>query len=144
VKRLATIEGVEVTGTVSDIRPFLAEATVAVAPLRIARGVQNKILEAMAMGLPVVATSRAHDGLDARPGRELFVEDDPERFARRVAELFGAPATRAEVGSAARRFVETHHSWAASMRKLDQVLADVTRSSVGVATGEVPAVGGRP
>jgi sugar transferase (PEP-CTERM/EpsH1 system associated) len=130
VRRLAARPGVLVTGAVPDVRPFVTSAAVAVAPLRIARGVQNKVLEAMAMGLPVVATRKAHEGIDARPGEHLFVEDDPVRFADLVLSLLADPERRAEVGRTARRFVETRHSWPASMRQLDDVIRRVTRHTV--------------
>lgn len=127
VRRLAAVPGVQVTGTVPDVRPFLRRAAVAVAPLRVARGIQNKVLEAMATGLPVVATSKGHEGLEARPGEHLFVEDAPGKFADVVVGLLNSPGLRAEVGRAARKFVEAHHCWTASMAILDQVLAAVTR-----------------
>jgi glycosyltransferase involved in cell wall biosynthesis len=145
VRRLTGFSGVHVTGTVADVRPFLRQAAVAVAPLRIARGIQNKVLEAMAMGLPVVATSKAHEGLAARPGQHLFVEDDPTQFAKLVAGLLEAAGLRAEVGRAARQFVETHHCWAASMAKLDHVLTEVTRWTVAWAPSTaIHSVGGHP
>lgn len=144
VRHLARLPGVHVTGTVADVRPFLRQAAVAVAPLRIARGVQNKVLEAMAMGLPVVATSKAHEGLEACPGQHLFVEDDPAGVAERVAGLLETPELRTEVGRAARRFVETHHSWGASLAKLDQVLIEVTRSAaVSAPSTAISSAGGR-
>ena len=85
VQALATIPGVTVTGRVADVRPYLARASVAVVPLRIARGIQNKLLEAMAMGLPAVACSAAASGVEAVPGRDLFVADDPAGFAAAAA-----------------------------------------------------------
>ena len=128
VRRLAAMPGVQVTGAVPDVRPYLGDAAVAVAPLRVARGVQNKVLEAMGMGLPVVATARAREGIEARPGRDLLVEDDARAFADAVIGLLRSPARRLEIGLAGRAFVEAHHSWAASMAKLDSVLAEITRS----------------
>ncbi len=133
VRRLTTMPGVRVTGTVQDVRPFLRQASLAVAPLRVARGIQNKILEAMAMGLPVVATSKAHEGLEARPGEHLLVEDDPVRFADAVVHLLSAPLVRATIGRAARKFVEDHHSWALSLAKLDRVLNEAARDLVASA-----------
>jgi sugar transferase (PEP-CTERM/EpsH1 system associated) len=127
VRRLSATPGVHVSGTVPDVRPFLQQAAVAVAPLRVARGVQNKVLEAMAMGLPVVGTSKGHEGLEARPGRDLLVEDNPGKFADLVVRLLRNATLRAEVGRAARQFVEAHHSWAASMARLDRLLATVIR-----------------
>lgn len=133
VRRLGRTPGVEVTGSVPDVRPFLRRAAVAVAPLRIARGVQNKVLEAMACGLAVVATSPAHQALDARPSRDLFVEDDPAAFADAVTNLLRTPALRAAVGAAARRFVQAHHSWSAAMAPLDGVLAEIGRPHTAAA-----------
>ena len=85
------------------------------------------MLEAMAMGLPVVGTSKGHEGLEARPGRDLLVEDDPEKFADLVVRLLRNATLRAELGRAARQFVEAHHSWKASMARLDRLLATVIR-----------------
>lgn len=122
VLRLGRLPGVVVTGAVPDVRPFYAQASVCVAPLRIARGVQNKILQAMAMGLPVVATRRACEGIEARPERDLLVEDDPEAFATRVVELLRDPVRRVGLGRSARSFVEAHHAWEASLARLDALL----------------------
>jgi glycosyltransferase involved in cell wall biosynthesis len=126
VLRLRSLDGVQVTGSVPDVRPYLRDAWVAVAPLRVARGVQNKVLEAMAAGLPVVATSKALQGLDARPGRDLEVEDDAERQAAATVRLLGDPTGRARMGGAARRFVEEHHAWAAGLATVDRVVAEVS------------------
>lgn len=135
VRRLAAIAGIVVTGRVPDVRPYLADAHVAVAPFRLAQGMQTKILEAMAMAVPVVATSKAHEGLEATQGRELFVEDAPGSFANAVIRLLREPALQAQVGAAARSFVEGHHSGGALGAQLEQTLT-------GAALVEV--VGGRP
>ena len=79
--------GIEVTGFVEDIRPYYKGADVCVIPLRLARGVQNKILEAMAMGKPVVATEKSAKGTSAVPGRHLLAESDPGRFAKAVSKI---------------------------------------------------------
>jgi sugar transferase (PEP-CTERM/EpsH1 system associated) len=125
VRRLAALPGVTVTGAVPDVRPYYGESSICVAPLRLARGVQNKVLQAMAMGLPVVATPAATQGLGARPGEELCVEGSPAGFARRVIELLRDPSARAALGARGRAFVEAHHSWRASLSRLHDLLEDV-------------------
>jgi sugar transferase (PEP-CTERM/EpsH1 system associated) len=137
VQRLAELPGVTVTGAVPDVRPYYQQAAVCVAPLRMARGIQNKVLQAMAMGLPVVATRRACEGIEARPDHELIVEDDPEAFASRIVALLESPALRAELGRRGRAFVEARHSWPAALGLLDDLLASATR--VGGASAEAPA-----
>ncbi len=94
VKRLATRDGVTVTGRVPDVRPYIHHATAAVGPMRIARGIQNKVLEAMAMGKPVIVTSGALEGIDAIPGRDLILADDADSFANAAIRLIGAPGER--------------------------------------------------
>lgn len=132
VLRLSRLPGVVVTGAVPDVRPFYAKASVAVAPLRIARGIQNKILQAMAMGLPVVATSGACQGIEARPEEGVLIEDDPVTFAARVGGLLKDPVAQVTLGRRARAFVETHHSWAASLTRLDDLLRAVIASPAEV------------
>jgi sugar transferase (PEP-CTERM/EpsH1 system associated) len=123
VQRLADIAGVVVTGLVPDVRPYYARASVCVAPLRIGRGVQNKVLQAMALGMPVVASSVAQRGLQAEASRHLHVEDDATAFARRVVQLLKAPDERAAMGLRARAFVEAHHAWDASCARLDRLIS---------------------
>ncbi len=130
VRQLADVPGVVVTGPVRDVRPFYARASVCVAPLRIGRGVQNKVLQAMAMGLPVVASSVAQRGLEAQPGKHLHVEDTASSFASRVVALLRAPSERRAMGRLARAFVEAHHAWDGSYARLDALLSStvLTRS----------------
>jgi sugar transferase (PEP-CTERM/EpsH1 system associated) len=128
VRRLAEIPGVVVTGRVPDVRPYYARAAVCVAPLRIGRGVQNKVLQAMAMGLPVVASTIAQRGLEAEPGRHLHVEDDPERFAAAVVTLLQARKAQRTMGQLARAFVETHHAWDSACARLDTMIRSVVRA----------------
>jgi sugar transferase (PEP-CTERM/EpsH1 system associated) len=118
-------EGVEVTGAVSDIRPWLARASVVVAPLRLARGIQNKVLEAMAMARPVIASPQAFEGIDAVAGSEIVVADGWEAEARAVIELLGDPARGAAIGAAARARVEARYGWAARLAPLDQMLSHI-------------------
>lgn len=122
VQRLGSIAGVEIIGTVPDVRPHLAAARLAVVPLPVARGVQNKVLEAMAMGLPVVASSAALEGLPLTPGRDALAADDPSAWARIVADLWDDPARRLDLGRNARRYVEIHHSWDARLSRFDELV----------------------
>ncbi len=126
VKALARIPGVTVTGRVADVRPYLARASVAVVPLRIARGIQNKLLEAMAMGLPAVACSAVAEGVEATPGRDVFVADDPADFASATVRLFRDDDLRRRTGEAARACMETNYRWEHQLQRLDRVLEVVT------------------
>ncbi|HEY75939.1 MAG TPA: glycosyltransferase [Thermoflexia bacterium] len=118
VRRLAADERIEVTGYVEDLRPYLARAGVVVCPARYAVGIQNKVLEAMAMARPVVCTDAAFAGLQAEAGRDALVADDPETFAAHVLRLCTAPDLARRLGWAGRRYVETHHNWEDSARRL--------------------------
>jgi len=126
VKALARIPGVTVTGRVPDVRPHLARASVAVVPLRIARGIQNKLLEAMAMGLPAVACSAVAEGVEATPGRDVFVADDPADFAAATVRLFHDDELRRRTGEAARACMEANYRWEHQLERLDRVLEAVT------------------
>lgn len=121
VLALGALPGVQVTGRVPDVRPYVAHADAVVAPLRIARGIQNKVLEGMAMGRPVVATPQAFAGINAEPGRDLLVGEDAAALAALVTEVLRGE--RPALGAAGRRAVEQRHTWEASMRRLDELLA---------------------
>jgi sugar transferase (PEP-CTERM/EpsH1 system associated) len=115
-------KGVVVTGGVPDIRPFIRHAAAAVAPLGIARGVQNKVLEAMALGRPIVVTREAATGIDAVPDRDFLVADSANGFADAVVELL-TDSTRAQaVGEAARARVRTRYSWDANLADISEYL----------------------
>lgn len=118
VVALASLPGVIVTGGVPDVRGWLASADVVVAPLRIARGVQNKVLEAMAMARPVVASAQAAEGIDAAHGTELLVADGPQAEADAVCALLDDPARRTMLGSSARARVLARYDWAATLSRL--------------------------
>ena len=124
VRQLAQISGITVTGFVPDVRPYLADAVAAIAPLRIARGTQNKILECMAAGIPVIATTQAAKGIQATAGRHLLVADDAPEFAENVANVLLSKDLQKRLSEEGRRQVETAHSWPHSMRLLDGVLAE--------------------
>ena len=128
VQRLAELPGVSVTGAVPDIRPYLAHATLAVAPLRIARGVQNKVLEAMAMAKPVLASPQAAEGIEARVGQELLVAVDDTEFAREAVRLLEAD-NAAAVGVAGRARVLVSYAWESSLSRFEQLLTSGVRSA---------------
>jgi sugar transferase (PEP-CTERM/EpsH1 system associated) len=123
VRALAEAPGVVVTGRVPEMPPYLAHAALAVAPLRTARGVQNKVLEAMAMARTVVATPAAFEGIDAAPGRELCIAAAADAQARTIVALLSDPARRTAIGQAARRRMERDYGWAARMAEVDDLLA---------------------
>lgn len=112
IKSLASDSRIIVTGTVSDIRPYLWAATLAVVPLVYGAGIQNKILEAMATRTPVVATSKAISALQALPGRDILVADTPDAFASAILRLMGDHAIQDGVGSAGLQYVRQYHDWA--------------------------------
>jgi glycosyltransferase involved in cell wall biosynthesis len=118
----ARTEGVVVTGYVEDLRPYLWNAAIAVCPMRVAVGIQNKVLEAMAASRPVVCSSlaaravaavanQAGAGVPADAEAAVQVADDPEVFAQRCAVLMEAPETAERAGKAARQYVEKYHDW---------------------------------
>ncbi len=117
--------GVRVWGAVPDVRPFIAAADAVLAPLLIARGVQNKVLEAMAMARPVVLTPEAATGIAAEDGTHWLVcPPDPEAMAERIAGLIADPDTAARIGADARRFVRATHAWEAMLAPLARLLAE--------------------
>lgn len=122
VLKLHGRDGIDVTGRVDDMRPYLAGADIVVAPLRIARGIQNKVLEAMAMARPVVATAAAFEGIDAVAGEQLIVADEPADYADRILELVDQPLRARAIGAAARRRVTERYGWAANLALLDRLL----------------------
>ena len=126
---------VVVTGTVADVRPYLQYAAVIVAPLRVARGIQNKILEAMAMGKAVVASEACAAALDALRDRDYLAAGTAEEFAGRVGELLNAPERAATIGTAAREAVLAQYSWTAHLRGIDAYLDDenLPRAAMGQA-----------
>jgi len=120
VQALAERPGVHVTGTVPDVRPYLAYAHLSVAPLRLARGIQNKVLEAMAMGKPVIVSPQALEGIEAKPGRDLMLAASPAEFIGRACDALDDPP--ADMGRAARAQVEASYNWDVNMARVDALL----------------------
>jgi len=116
---------VHVTGFVPDLRPYLARATVSVSPMQYSVGIQNKVLEAMATGTPVVASSQACSALTVRDGTHLLVADDPATFTERVLRLLDDVAFRREIAINGRNYVEERHDWRTIAHNLEDIYAEV-------------------
>lgn len=112
--------GVVVTGSVADVRPFLAHAAISVAPLRIARGIQNKVLEAMSMAKPVIASLAAIEGIEAIVGQEILLAEDATAFIARISAQLTEPDER--LGQAARMRMAQSYDWESSLQRLDALL----------------------
>ncbi|MCX5796147.1 MAG: glycosyltransferase family 4 protein [Elusimicrobia bacterium] len=128
VRRLESdLPGITVTGTVDDVKPYLQRATVFVAPIRLGEGIKGKILEALAMGLPVVATTRSLRGLQLTPGREVLAADTAAEFAAQCLRLLGSPALREELGQRGLELVRGRYEWSKLAPRVgdlyDEVLA---------------------
>lgn len=126
-------DGVTVWGRVDDIRPWLAAADMALVPLEIARGVQNKVLEAMAMALPVVLSPGAATGIDALDGQEFAVRESDAGMAQALLDLGRAPDLAAEMGESAREWIVGHASWAAALSRLPDYLGIRSECSANAA-----------
>ena len=133
VRRLGERPGVQVTGSVPDVRPYVRRSAVMVAPLNIARGTQNKILEAMAMGVPVVTSAIAAGGVDAVAGEHLLVAGTRADCAEAVLKLMDDKAERARLAEAGRARMLSNHAWPKSMQRLDGI---VERCLALVANGD--------
>ncbi|MDD5629877.1 MAG: glycosyltransferase family 4 protein, partial [Elusimicrobia bacterium] len=112
VRRLESdLPGITVTGTVDDVKPYLQRASVFVAPIRLGEGIKGKILEALAMGLPVVATTRSLRGLQLTPGREVLAADTADEFAAQCLRLLGSAELRGELGRQGLELVRGRYEW---------------------------------
>jgi sugar transferase (PEP-CTERM/EpsH1 system associated) len=127
VRNLAKQRGVSVTGWVADTRPYLDRAEVFVAPLRMARGVQNKVLEALAMGLPCVPSVAARSGTVIPNGEGILATDDPKEFAGHVVRLLQDGNWRTEMARWARAAAEANYRWEAQMAGLDEIVGTVAQ-----------------
>jgi glycosyltransferase involved in cell wall biosynthesis len=137
VRRLSRLPGVEVTGYVPRIQDYLARATVAVAPMQAGTGIQNKVLEAMASGVPVVATRYALGGIEAVDGEHLLVADDADGLADQVVRLLRDPALRRRLARNARQLVEEKYTWERSVAMVEEVYR-LAIDRKGVKTVETP------
>ena len=122
VQKLGELPGVTVTGSVPDVRPFVLRSAAMVAPLKIARGTQNKILEAMAMGVPVVSSRTAAGGVDAVAGEHLLVADTADEYVAAILRICDDAGERARLAEQGRARMLSHHAWPESMRRLDAII----------------------
>jgi glycosyltransferase involved in cell wall biosynthesis len=128
VRKLGALDGVTVTGSVLDVRPYVRGSAAMVAPLNIARGTQNKLLEAMAMGVPVVTSAVAAGGVDAVPGEHLLVASTPQQYSEALLRLLSDVAERRRFAEAGRARMLSNHAWPSSMEKLDTIVAQCMES----------------
>src|SRR5919109_2138531 len=131
IKKMTRNPLITVTGTVDDIRPFLWRATVSVVPILYGAGIQNKILEAMATGTPVVTTCKALLALQAQPGRDLFVSDDPDGFSQAILQLIANRDLQQKTGDAGVIYTRTFHSWTSIASKLVNIYQQILDSNSG-------------
>ncbi len=124
VQALGEDPAVEVTGLVDDVRPWLVRSLVVV-PMVSGSGVKNKLLEAMALGRPIVTTSIGVESLDIEPGRDVIVADEPAAMAEALDRLLGDPVEQARLGAAARERVVARYSWDACAARYDELYADL-------------------
>jgi glycosyltransferase involved in cell wall biosynthesis len=134
VTKLAQKPAIRVTGRVVDVRPYLAHASCVVAPLHIARGLQNKVLEAMAMARPVVATPAACEGLSAKPGKDLLLAESPDAFGSAVSSIVAGEARG--LGHQARFCVETDYNWSRNLNVLDELFQSADEGRPGAPEAE--------
>jgi sugar transferase (PEP-CTERM/EpsH1 system associated) len=137
VLALAQIPGVEVVGQVPDVRPYLASASVVIAPLQIARGIQNKVLEALSMAKAVVASPQALAGIAARAGEQLREARDDQEWVREIERLWHQPGERARLGLAGREYVQANHCWQTCLEPLAGLLG---LASLPAASKELPGM----
>jgi len=129
IKKLSKDKNIIVTGYIEDLRQYYGKASVLIAPMRFVAGVQNKILEAMAMEVPVVTSSLGNEGIDAAHGENIFVEDDPDMFALRVVDLLKDKALRESVGSNARKYVKGRFAWDSVAERMDRVAEIIAKNN---------------
>lgn len=135
IRALNELEGIEVVGEVPDVRPYVANARLVVVPLRVARGIQNKVLEALAMSKALVASSEALTGLATVPGKDVLQATTPREWLSQVSAAWEDSELRNQLGRAGRKYAEDHHSWEACLSPItglltQQRMQDATRATV--------------
>lgn len=127
ILQLASDTSVIITGYVEDVRPYLARASVVIEPITVAMGIRTRVLEALAMGKPVVATSSAVGGIDITPNEDIIIADNPNEFAERVIQLLNDEELRGRISKNARKLVEKKYSWEIMSEKFHKVLILATK-----------------
>ena len=130
VERLPLGDGVELTGYLNDIQSAVAQSCVCVVPLRMGGGTRLKILEAMALGTPVVSTSKGADGLEITHGQDILIANDPGDFAQTLVQLLGDENLRAKLSANGRRLVEEKYSWETCVHQLEQLLCRIVGQEI--------------
>ena len=125
VVELAQLENVTVTGTVADIRPYYDDSRIFVSPLRAGAGMKNKVLTAMAMHRPVIATALSLDGIDATPGKELITAETPDEFAKEILCLLEDQNACLELSKKGRKFVEKNFLWRKKVEQLETIFQTI-------------------
>jgi glycosyltransferase involved in cell wall biosynthesis len=119
---LANHKGIEVTGFVDDILPYYHQSDFFIAPLRIARGVQNKVLQAFSCGLPVIATSMGAEGIDYTDGKNILIADTPDAFFDSVERLISNKDLYQSIKENALKLIKNHYTWDAKLAPLEKIL----------------------
>lgn len=146
VRSLAGRPGIEVTGEVSNAAELYGRSCVSVCPMRYGAGIQNKILESMALAVPVVTTSIGLEGIGAKDGEEILVADDPDAFAARTLDVLADPGLRSRLGANGARFIDLHYRWQGQAKLyvdlMEEVMAraDARGSAPGTAEEQVQGI----
>ena len=119
VKQLVKISGIEITGTVDDVKPYMGQAEVMIVPLRVGGGTRVKIFEGMAAGLPIVSTRIGAEGLPVRDGENIFLADTPDTTIEKISVLLEKPELRSRMGASAAQFVTDNYSWESATKKFE-------------------------
>jgi glycosyltransferase involved in cell wall biosynthesis len=132
------VAGLNVTGYVADLQPYLEQCGVFIVPLRAGGGMRVKILEALSRGLPVVTTRLGCEGIGVRDGEHVLIADSPQAFAEAVLAVLGDPALASRLGASGRRLIETRYDYRAACRPLDRLYQQPRRSALSHARAAVP------
>ena len=122
VMKLVELTGVEVTGFVDDILPYYHQADIFVAPFRLARGVQNKVLQAFSCALPVISTPMGAEGIICQADRDILIASSPEQFIKQANKLIAQPTLAQSIGESALQIIQQHYSWPSQLQPLVNLL----------------------